>query len=187
MGHIDTRDSVRLKPNPCAMPLSTFPVQAYMSVALDHLLQVGGQGHRAAARGAHPARSQPVQRWLDDGARRARQPARRHPNGLRGRADREVRDPSGRAQSRGRRTPAPYIATGGQNAANQMCGLSTSQIAFAPAKLKDALQEQAGLREGRGNAAHRAREGRLVASALPRDDPVGRRQGHLLAILSHRI
>jgi hypothetical protein len=39
MGHIDTRDSVRLKPNPCVDPLSTFPVQAYMSVALDHLLK----------------------------------------------------------------------------------------------------------------------------------------------------
>jgi hypothetical protein len=39
MGHIDTRDSVRLKPNPCGDPLSTFPVQAYMSVALDHLLK----------------------------------------------------------------------------------------------------------------------------------------------------
>src|SRR4026209_2761474 len=39
MGHIDTRDSVRLKPNPCVDPLSTFPVQAYMSVALDHLFK----------------------------------------------------------------------------------------------------------------------------------------------------
>ena len=39
MGHIDTRDSVRMKPNPCAQPLSTFPEQAYMSVALDHLFK----------------------------------------------------------------------------------------------------------------------------------------------------
>src|SRR5262245_48904332 len=39
MGHIDTRDSVRMKPNPCVLPLSTFPVQAYMSVALDHLFK----------------------------------------------------------------------------------------------------------------------------------------------------
>ena len=30
-----------------------------------------------------------------------------------------------------------YIARGGQQAANQMCGLSTSQVAIAPAKLKD--------------------------------------------------
>jgi alpha/beta hydrolase family protein len=39
MGHIDTRDSFRMQPNPCVEPLSTFPVQAYMSVALDHLFK----------------------------------------------------------------------------------------------------------------------------------------------------
>ena len=32
---------------------------------------------------------------------------------------------------------APYIAAGGQNAANLMCGLSTSQTNFAPARLKE--------------------------------------------------
>jgi hypothetical protein len=31
---------------------------------------------------------------------------------------------------------APYIASGGQNAANLMCGLSTSQTAFDAATLK---------------------------------------------------
>ena len=30
IAHIDTRDSVRLKPNPCAQPLSEFPQQAYI-------------------------------------------------------------------------------------------------------------------------------------------------------------
>jgi hypothetical protein len=39
MNHIDTRDNVRLQPNPCAQPLNPFPHQAYMSVALHHLLQ----------------------------------------------------------------------------------------------------------------------------------------------------
>src|SRR4249920_1292394 len=39
MGHVDTRDNVRLTPNPCAIPLSTFPMQAYMSVALNYLFQ----------------------------------------------------------------------------------------------------------------------------------------------------
>ena len=80
MGHIDTRDSVRMKPNPCALPLSTFPVQAYMSVALDHLLAW-------VDKGTVPPRAERIlldrnesQRRLDDGARRARQPARRHPH-----------------------------------------------------------------------------------------------------------
>ena len=39
MGHIDTRDSVRHEAEPVRAPLSTFPEQAFMSVALDHLLK----------------------------------------------------------------------------------------------------------------------------------------------------
>jgi hypothetical protein len=39
MVHIDTRDNVRLKPNPCARPLITLPLQAYLSVSLHHLFQ----------------------------------------------------------------------------------------------------------------------------------------------------
>ena len=39
---------------------------------------------------------------------------------------------------------APYIATGGQNAANLMCGLSTAQIALAPAKLKELYKSKQG-------------------------------------------
>jgi hypothetical protein len=39
---------------------------------------------------------------------------------------------------------APYIANGGQNAANLMCGLSTAQIAFAPAKLRELYKSKQG-------------------------------------------
>src|SRR4051812_26331611 len=39
MGHVDSRDNVRLQPNPCKYPTSNYPMQAYMSVALNHLLQ----------------------------------------------------------------------------------------------------------------------------------------------------
>jgi len=39
MAHVDSRDSVRFKPDPCGKPKSNFPEQAYMSVALNHLLQ----------------------------------------------------------------------------------------------------------------------------------------------------
>ena len=39
MTHIDTRDNVRLKPNPCREPLPRFPMQPYMAVALHHLLE----------------------------------------------------------------------------------------------------------------------------------------------------
>ena len=44
MGHIDSRDNVRLQPNPCVNPLSGFPLQAYMAVGLDHLFRWVDQG-----------------------------------------------------------------------------------------------------------------------------------------------
>ena len=39
IGHVDSRDNIRLLPNPCAHALSTFPAQAYMSVGLHHLFR----------------------------------------------------------------------------------------------------------------------------------------------------
>ena len=39
MAHVDSRDSVRFQPDPCKFPVSRFPLQAYMSVALHHLFE----------------------------------------------------------------------------------------------------------------------------------------------------
>ena len=44
MAHVDTRDAARMMPNPCAEPLSTYPLQAYMSVALNHLFNWADKG-----------------------------------------------------------------------------------------------------------------------------------------------
>jgi Alpha/beta hydrolase domain len=44
IGHVDSRDNVRLEPNPCAKPLSRFPAQAYMSVGLYHLFRWVDEG-----------------------------------------------------------------------------------------------------------------------------------------------
>lgn len=44
IGHVDSRDNVRLLPNPCTRPLSTFPLQAYMSVGLHHLFRWVDEG-----------------------------------------------------------------------------------------------------------------------------------------------
>jgi hypothetical protein len=38
IGHVDSRDNVRLLPNPCTNPLSTYPTQAYFALALHHLM-----------------------------------------------------------------------------------------------------------------------------------------------------
>src|SRR5690606_21683660 len=44
ISHVDSRDNVRLIPNPCAMPTSQFPSQAYMSLGLHHLFRWVDEG-----------------------------------------------------------------------------------------------------------------------------------------------
>jgi hypothetical protein len=44
IGHVDSRDNVRLIPNPCTRPVSTVPVQAYMAVGLHHLFRWVDEG-----------------------------------------------------------------------------------------------------------------------------------------------
>jgi hypothetical protein len=136
MGHIDTRDSVRMNPNPCALPLSTFPVQAYMSVALDHLLAW-------VDKGTVPPRADRIlldRNEANDGSMMALDG---HGNPLGGIRTTYVDVPTAKYTIRpAAATTIPagasaYIARGGQQAANQMCGLSTSQVAIAPAKLKE--------------------------------------------------
>jgi hypothetical protein len=39
MAHLDTRDVVAFRPDPCKYPISMYPMSAYMSVALNHLVQ----------------------------------------------------------------------------------------------------------------------------------------------------
>jgi hypothetical protein len=39
MAHIDSRDAAAYYPNPCKLPISRYPMAAYMSVALHHLWQ----------------------------------------------------------------------------------------------------------------------------------------------------
>jgi hypothetical protein len=135
MGHIDTRDSDRLQPNPCSLPLSTYPVQAYMSVALNHLFAW-------VDKGIAPPRADRV--WLDrnehnDGSMMALD---QHGNPRGGIPTTYVEVPVVSYKIR----PAPtspvispasaYITRGGQQAAALMCNLSTSQAAFDAAKLK---------------------------------------------------
>jgi hypothetical protein len=143
MGHIDTRDSVRLKPNPCVDPLSTFPVQAYMSVALDHLF-------KWVDKGTVPPRAARILLDRDqsnDGSMMALDQNGNPQGGIRTvyvdvPAVKYVIRPA--ALNPVVANAAPYIASGGQNAANLMCGLSTAQFAFPPAKLKELYKNRQG-------------------------------------------
>jgi hypothetical protein len=143
MGHIDTRDSVRLKPNPCVDPLSTFPVQAYMSVALDHLF-------KWVDAGTVPPRAQRILLDRDlsnDGSMMALD---EHGNPRGGIRTSYVDVPTVKYVIRPAAlnpvvaNAAPYIAAGGQNAANLMCGLSTAQITIPAPKLKELYKNKQG-------------------------------------------
>ncbi len=136
MAHIDTRDSVRLKPNPCAQPLSEFPHQAYVSVGLHHLL-------RWVDTGALPPRAARITRDNDEQNDGSRMSLDEHGNPRGGIRTVYVDVP---VATYGLRPPAitpvianpsAYIATGGQQAANLMCGLSGTQIPFTAARLRE--------------------------------------------------
>jgi hypothetical protein len=135
MGHIDTRDSVRMHPNPCVDHLSTFPVQAYMSVALDHLF-------KWVDTGTVPPRADRILLDRDQSNDGSMMALDEHGNPRGGIRTTYVDVPTAKFVIRPAATApviptaSAYIATRGQNAANQMCGLSTAQIAFVPAKLK---------------------------------------------------
>ena len=134
MAHIDTRDSVRMKPNPCAQPMSQYPLQAYMSVALNHLFQW-------VDKGVAPPKA--TRTWLDrDQADGLPLALDEHGNPRGGVRTVYVDVPVVRygirpaAVSPVVPNASPYIAARGQQAANQMCGLSGYQVPFEQAKLR---------------------------------------------------
>lgn len=131
MGHVDTHDNVRLIPNPCAQPVSLFPAQAYMSVALHHLYQwvdkgiVPPKAERITKNGATAG-------WVTD--------ERGNPKG--GVRNPYVDVPTAKygVPNTGKTplipNPSAYVAKGGLQAANQMCGLSAFQNDFSKDELK---------------------------------------------------
>jgi len=135
MAHIDTRDSVRLKPNPCTLPLSEFPHQAYVAVGLHHLLQW-------VDKGTVPPRAERIARDNDEQNDGSRMTLDGHGNPRGGIRTPYVDVPVAKYGLRPPATtplianPSVYVAAGGQQAANLMCGLSGTQIPIEPAMLK---------------------------------------------------
>jgi hypothetical protein len=135
IGHVDTRDSVRFKPNPCVTDVSHFPHQAYMAVGLHHLFAW-------VDKGVAPPRAERI--WLDrneanDGSMMLLD---EHGNPRGGVRNPYVDVPAVKyiirpaAVSPVIPNASAYIAAGGQQAANQMCGLAAGQIPFDQAKLR---------------------------------------------------
>lgn len=135
IAHIDSRDSVRMDPNPCTLPVSQFPHQAYMSLGLHHLFGW-------VDKGVVPPRADRI--WLDrnehnDGSMMLLD---EHGNPRGGIRNPYVDVPITKYTiSPPAITPvisngSAYIAAGGQQAANLMCRLTGAQVDFDRSKLR---------------------------------------------------
>ena len=129
MGHVDTRDNVRLHPNPCAIPLSTFPMQAYMSVALNYLYQW-------VDKGVAPPKAD---RIVKEGTAMAVDASGNPKGGIRNPyVDVPVAKygvPNRAANPLPAKTSG-YVTRGGPQAAQQMCGLSAFQNDYTKEELQ---------------------------------------------------
>jgi hypothetical protein len=141
IGHVDSRDNVRLIPNPCTKPLSTMLTQAYFAVGLHHLL-----------------------RWVDEGVSPPRAPRILLDRDTSNDGSTMVLDAHGNPQG-GIRTPyvdvpvakygpviaaadpvianpSDYVRTNGLQGAQIMCRLSAYQEPFSAAKLRELYGSQ---------------------------------------------
>jgi hypothetical protein len=134
MAHVDSRDSLRFQPDPCKNPVSRFPLQAYMSVALHHLIQW-------VDKGTLPPRAERIlldRNGTNDGSLMALDA---HGNATGGIRNPYVDVPTSKLGVRNEAAmppipnPSAWIAARGPAAAAQMCGLAGYQIPFARAEL----------------------------------------------------
>jgi hypothetical protein len=142
MAHVDSRDSVRLHPDPCVNPVTLFPLQAYVSVGLDHLF-------KWVDAGVTPPRAPRVlvdRNTSNDGSLMALDA---HGNPIGGIRNPYVDVPTAKngVPNQGA-TPvianaSAYVAAGGQAAANQMCGLAGYQIAMSKDTLRTLYDNKA--------------------------------------------
>jgi hypothetical protein len=129
MGHVDSHDNARLQPNPCKYPLSTFPHQAYKSVALQHLLQWVDKAFVPPK----------ADRIMKDGGAMVLDDLGNPRGGIRNPYV-DVAVTKYAVPNEGAvpliANPSAYVAKGGQQAANQMCSLSAYQTDFSKDELK---------------------------------------------------
>jgi len=135
VGHVDSRDNVRLLPNPCVKPLSTFPVQAYMSLGLYHLLRWVDQGVSPP----HASRVLLDRDVTNDGSAMALDA---HGNPLGGIRNPYVDVPTAKYRPINTAAepliakPSAYVAANGLQGAQTMCRLSAYQEPLAKDELR---------------------------------------------------
>jgi hypothetical protein len=136
IGHVDSRDNVRLLPNPCTKPLSTFLTQAYFSVTLHHLL-------RWVDEGIAPPRAQRILLDRDESNDGSSMALDANGNPLGGIRSPYVDVPTAKyapvntAAEPVIANPSEYVRVNGLQGAQTMCRLSAYQEPFSTAKLRE--------------------------------------------------
>jgi hypothetical protein len=134
MAHVDSRDSVRFKPDPCAKPISQFPEQVYMSVALHHLIEWVDKG-KVPPRADRIA----VDRGTDNRSVMALDENGNAKGGIR---NPYVDVPYARFAVRNEAhnppipNPSAWVASHGTGAPAQMCGLAGYQEVFSKEQMQ---------------------------------------------------
>jgi hypothetical protein len=141
MAHVDSRDSVRFKPDPCGKPKSNFPEQSYMSVALNHLLQWVDK-NKVPPRAA---RIEVDHDTANDGSPMALDAKGNAKGGIRNPyVDVPVAKFSVRNEAAATPVPnpSPWIVAHGAGAPAQMCGLAGYEIPMSKDDLRKAYTDK---------------------------------------------
>jgi hypothetical protein len=140
MAHIDSRDAVAYYPNPCRLPISRFPMAAYMSVALHHLWQWVDAG-------TVPPRAERIlvdRTMPNDGSLMALD---EHGNARGGIRNPYVDVPAKKygVRNAGAVPPIPnahpFVAVRGEAAQNQLCGLAGYEIDLTAEQLRNLYRD----------------------------------------------
>ncbi len=141
MAHIDSRDAVAYYPDPCKLPISRFPMAAYMSVALNHLWQWLDKGTVPP----HADRIYMDYNTDDDGSLMALDEVGNVKGGIRTTyvdlPTSKIGVPNSGAEPP-IKNPHPFIAARGEAAQNQLCGLANYQIPLTQAQLKKLYKDK---------------------------------------------
>jgi hypothetical protein len=141
MAHIDSRDAAAYYPDPCKLPISRFPMAAYMSVALHHLWQW-------VDKGTIPPRADRIYMdWNTDGddSLMALDEYGNVRGGIRTPyvdvPTKKIGVPNSGSEPP-IKNPHPFIAARGEAAQNQLCGLANYELPLSPAQLKKLYKDK---------------------------------------------
>src|SRR5215813_539709 len=141
MAHIDSRDAAAYYPDPCKLPISRFPLAAYMSVALYHLWQW-------IDKGTVPPRADRI--YMDyntdgDGSLMALDEFGNVKGGIRNPyvdvPTKKIGVPNSGAEPP-IKNPHPFIAARGEAAQNQLCNLANYELPLTQEQLKKLYKDK---------------------------------------------